>query len=43
LPNELFNIPVKFERSSPSIPSWNQILVFLQQMARLRETEGFAA
>lgn len=29
--------------ASPSIPSWNQIIGFLQQMARLRETEGFAA
>jgi hypothetical protein len=29
--------------ASPSIPSWNQILSFLQQMAQLREIPGSAA
>jgi hypothetical protein len=29
--------------ASPSIPSWNQILSFLRQMAQLRELAGSAA
>ena len=29
--------------TSQSIPSWNQILGFLQQMAKLREVSGSAA
>jgi len=29
--------------ASPSTPSWNQILAFLREMARLRDMPGFAA
>ena len=29
--------------ASPTVPSWNQILAFLKQMAELREIAGSAA
>ena len=37
------NKPTVRVLASPSIPSWNQILSFLQQMAQLRENAGSAA